>query len=121
MYPFTSFFFKFEVQFTGNKIPFLVKCCHLYSNPGFNFTCISCITCSKAAKKVEIFYIIQLFLAIIICIGDRCLEILITLVFYPFLSIPQPLRTSINLSVMPYSLFLLQITAIIRNSYRHIN
>ena len=55
------------------------------------------------------------FLAIIIFTGDSCFEILISLVLSTFLSIPQRLLTSINLSIMPY------ITAIITNSYRHMN
>ena len=55
------------------------------------------------------------FLAIIIFTGDSCFGILISLVLSTFLSIPQRLLTSINLSIMPY------ITAIITNSYRHMN
>ena len=38
--------------------------------------------------------------SVIICIGDGCLEILITLVFPTFISIPYYLPTSIRLSIM---------------------
>ena len=74
---------------------------------------------SKLPKSWNILHS-PVVLAIIICTGDSCLEILFALVFSAFLSIPQPLRASIYQSC-PTVLFLLQITAIIKNSYRHIN
>jgi len=64
--------------------------CH--GNHGFNFLCTSCIMCYHATQIFEIFHILQFFLSTIICIGDGCPEILISLVFphsFPFHSIFQ--------------------------------
>jgi len=46
----------------GEKSFLPVECCSCHSNPGFNFPCISCIISCHAAKIVENFHILQLFL-----------------------------------------------------------
>ena len=54
-------------------------------------------------KYLKHFTFSSCFWSIVIVIGDGCLEILITFVFSTFISMPQYLPVSINLSIMPCS------------------
>jgi hypothetical protein len=63
------------------------ECSSCHGNPGLNLTCKSCIIC-YATQGVEIFPFSSCFWSIILCTGDCCLQITITLVFSTFISIP---------------------------------
>ena len=91
------------VQFSGEEILLLVESCLFHDILGFNFLCTSCILCYHATHIAEIFHIPLLILPTIICIGDGCLEFLITLYFSTLISIPFHLPIPINLSIMPYN------------------
>jgi hypothetical protein len=85
MYHFTSFLLKFKLQFSGEESFLLVECCFYYGNPGFIFTCISCIIFYHATQLVEIFHILWLlFLIYHNLYWGLFLKILITLVFFHF-------------------------------------
>jgi hypothetical protein len=74
--------------------------CH--GSTEFNLTCTSCIIYYLPTPIVELFRILQKCWSIIICTGNVCLEILITLDFVTFISIPWHFPISISLLIIPY-------------------
>ena len=52
---------NFKSKFSGEKILFLFEFCFCHDKPGFDLTYTSCIICYHAAKIVEIFHILPLF------------------------------------------------------------